>query len=236
MFEIDHIPVWTPGRDGALQRLSEATGLPILEGFAPDGRRVARGVRFSNGPFLDVHEAPGDGPAFLALADGVYAAEALAAREGWRTRTERRSPDPDAAPWSILSFRRGQGLLTLLFVIDYAPEPGAWTSPIFNGGLYHWRAGEGAALRRVWLAAADLDSGGAALEALGFLRGDEVHSSSPPGSGRLYRGGRADIVLSAGEDAVVLFDVETDGPLRVIEIGARLTAVVGREPDATQQG
>lgn len=61
MFEIDHIPVWTRDRDGALERLSAATGLPILDGFAPDGRRVARGLRFSNGPFLDVHQAEADG-------------------------------------------------------------------------------------------------------------------------------------------------------------------------------
>jgi hypothetical protein len=67
MFEIDHIPVWTRDRDGVLQRLQEATGLPILEGFAPDGRRAARGLRFSNGPFIDVHQADRDGLVFLGL-------------------------------------------------------------------------------------------------------------------------------------------------------------------------
>lgn len=170
MFEIDHIPVWTPDRDGVLLRLSEVTGLPILEGFAPDGRRVARGIRFSNGPFIDVHQAEADGPVLLGLSGGVDAAEALAAQKGWRTRTERRSEAPDAPPWSILSFRRGQGLLKAMFVIDYARGAGAWTSPIFNGGLYHQPASPGAILRRVWLTAADPDQAGAALEALGFER------------------------------------------------------------------
>lgn len=236
MFEIDHIPVWRQDRDGALLRLSEATGLPILDGFAPEGRRVARGIRFSNGPFIDLHKAEGDGPALLGLSGDTAAAEALAAQQGWRTRTERRSQEPDAAPWSILSFRRAQGLLNAMFLIDYARDAGAWTSPIFNGGLYHRPAGPGAALRRVWLTAADVDEAGAVLEALGFARGGEWRSSIAPGSGRIYRGGVADLVLSGGKDAVVRFDVDADGPMRVVEIAPRLTAVVGRDSAATQQG
>lgn len=236
MFEIDHIPVWTQDRDDALLRLSKATGLPILEGFAPEGRRIARGVRFSNGPFIDVHRAEVDGPVLLGLSGDVDTAEALATQQGWRTRAERRSEEPDAAPWSMLSFRGGQGLLGAMFVIDYARDAWAWTSPIFNGGLYHQPAGAGAALRRVWLTAAQPDQAGAALEALGFVRDEEAHSSAAPGLGRIYRGGRADIVLAVGEDAVVRFDVEADGPIRIIEIGPRLMAVVGREPDRTQQG
>lgn len=236
MFEIDHIPVWTPDHDNALDRLSAETGLPILEGFAPDGRRVARGVRFSNGPFIDVHKAERDGPVLLGLSEAVDVAEALAAEEGWRTRTERRRQEPEASPWSLLSFRRGQGLLSSMFVIDYARDDGAWTSPIFNGGLYHQPAAPGAALRRVWLTAVDPEAAGAAFEALGFLRAGETSSSVAPRTGRTYRGARADIVLAQGEDAVVRFDVDTDGPIRIIEIGARLTAVVGHEPPPTQQG
>ena len=236
MFEVDHIPVWMQDRDGGVLRLSEAAGLPILEGFAPDGRQVARGLRFSNGPFIDVHQSQADGPVLLALLGDVDAAEALADQQGWRIRTERRSREPDAAPWSILSFRRGQGLLSTMFVIDYARDAGAWTSPVFNGGLYHRPAGPGCALRRVWLTAVDPEQAGGALEALGFVHGDEARSSAAPRSGRIYRGGRVDIVLAAGEDAVVRFDVEADGPPQVVEIGARLTVVIGREPDATQQG
>ncbi len=202
MFQIDHIPVWTRDRDGALDRLSAATGLPILEGYAPDGRRVARGVRFSNGPFLDVHEAEGEGPPLLGLAGDVPAAEALAARQGWRARAALQREEPDAEPWSILSFRRGQGLLSSMFVIHYAKAPEAWTSPIFNGGLYHLPAGEGPALRRVWVTADDVDEAGRALEALGFVPGAETRSSIAPFAGRTYRGSRADLVLASGEDAV----------------------------------
>jgi hypothetical protein len=236
MFEIDHIPVWTLDRDGALQRLSDATGLPILEGFAPDGRRVARGVRFSNGPFVDVHQADAEGPALLGLSGHLHDAEALAGRQGWRARAERPPDEPDASPWSILSFRRGHGVLSAMFVIDYATEPEAWTSPIFNGGLYHRPAGFGPALRRVWLTAADVGDAGRALEALGFVPAGEARSSVAPHAGQTYRGGRVDIVVARGEDAIVRFDIDGDGPAQIIQIGARLTAVTGRDPAESQQG
>lgn len=236
MFEIDHIPVWTRDRDGALERLSAATGLPILEGFAPDGRRVARGVRFSNGPFLDVHQADGEGAPFLGLSGELAASEALAGRQGWRTRTQLRRHEPDAEPWSILSFRRGQGVLSAMFVIDYARDADAWTSPIFNGGLYHLAAGPGAALRRVWLTAADTGEAGRALEAMGFVPEGEARSSVAPFAGRTYRGGRAEVVVAPGEDAVARFDIDGEGPSQILQIGARLTAVVGDSAPESQQG
>jgi hypothetical protein len=44
------------------------------------------------------------------------------------------------------------------------------------------------------------------------------------------------IVLARGEDAIARFDVDGDGPLQILRIGARLTAVVGRDPTPTQQG
>jgi hypothetical protein len=123
-----------------------------------------------------------------------------------------------------------------MFVIQYATDPEAWTSPIFNGGLYHRPAGQGAALRRVWLTVADTNLADAALQALGFVPGGEARSSVAPGMGRTYRGGRADIVVAKGEDAVMRFDVAGDGPLRTVQIGPRLTAVVGRVPPESQQG
>jgi hypothetical protein len=236
MLEIDHIPVWTPDRDAALERLSATTGLPILEGFAPEGRRIARGVRFSNGPFLDVHQADADGPPFLGLSGEIAAAEALAARQGWRMRTAARRHEPDAAPWSILSFRRDQGVLTAMFVIGYAAEPEAWSSPIYNGGLYHRPADRGAGLRRVWLTARDTDQAGRQLEAMGFIADSEIRSSVAPFAGRIYRGGRADIVLAGGEDAVARVDIDGGGPPQVLQIGARLTAVIGDSASESQQG
>jgi hypothetical protein len=236
MFEIDHIPVWTRDRDGALEQLSAAAGLPILDGFAPDGRRVARGVRFSNGPFLDVHQAEAEGSVLLGLSGDLAAAQALTGQQGWRTRTALQRDEPDAEPWSILSFRQGQGVLSTMFVIDYAQDPEAWTSPIFDGGLYHLPAGRGPALRRVWLTAANPAEAGRAIEALGFMPDGEARSPIAPYTGRIYRGGRADIVLGGGEDAVVRFDVDGDGPRQIIEIGPRLKAVVGDSGPESQQG
>ena len=230
MLQIDHIPVWTADRDGVLKRLTHAVGLPILEGFAPDGHRVARGVRFSNGPFIDVHQAEMEGLALLGLSGELEGAEALAKRQDWRARAERPPDGPDASPWSMLSFRRGQGVLSLMFVIDYATDPDAWSSPIFNGGLYHHRAGPGAKLRRVWLAAGDIVEAGRALRAMGFVQAGEARSSVAPHGGQTYRGGRADIVLTSGEDAVIRFDVEAEGPLQIVQISSSLTAVVGRDP------
>lgn len=197
---------------------------------------MARGVRFSNGPFLDLHQAPEEGRALLGLAGKIGDAEALAGRQGWRARAEYPPEKPDASPWSLLSFRRDQGILSVMFVIDYATEPQAWASPIFNGGLYHRPAGQGAALRRVWLTAADPDEAGKALQALGFVRGGEALSSVAPHAGWIYRGEAADIVVASGEDAVVRFDVEGDGPPQAIRLGAQLTAVVGRERPESLEG
>ena len=236
MLEIDHIPVWTADRDGALERLSDAVGLPILEGFAPDGQRVARGVRFSNGPFIDVHQAEMEGPALLGLSGEITGAEALAERQGWRARMERPLDGPDASPWSMLSFRRGQGVLSQMFVIDYASDPDAWSSPIFHGGLYHHPASPGARLRQVWLAVADIVEAGRALQAMGFEPAGEARSSVAPHGGQTYRGEVADLVLTSGEDAVIRFDVEVEGPLQVVRIGAGVTAVVGCDPAESQQG
>ena len=236
LLQIDHIPVWTADRDGALKRLSDAVGLPILEGFASDGHRVARGIRFSNGPFVDVHQAEAEGSALLGLSGELAGAEALAEREGWRARPERPPDGPNASPWSMLSFRRGQGVLSLMFVIDYVTDPDAWSSPMFNGGLYHHPAGPGARLRRVWLAAADIVEAGRALQAMGFVQAGEARSSVAPHGGQTYRGGRADIVLTGGEDAVIRFDVEAECPLQVVHIGAGMAAVIGCDPAESQQG
>lgn len=229
MFEVDHIPVWTPDRDVALGALSGATGLPILNGFAPEGRRVARGVRFANGPFIDVHQADSDGPLFLGLSGDVAAFEALAAARGWRAKVAPRRDGPDAEPWSIAYPGRGQGLLSHLFIINYARELDTWTSPVFDGGLYHQPPQGGVSLSRVWLSAADLKQADADLRALGFAPAGEVWSTRTPGFGQLYRAGRCDLVLVEGEDAVVRFDVPTDGELVVLAIGPRLIAVVGRD-------
>lgn len=224
MFAIDHVVVWTADRDAALAALSAATGLPVLEGYAPEGRLQAKGVRFANGPFLDVHEAPGQGPVFMGLGGSVAAAEALAARQGWRVRV---GAGPDE-PWDMLSFRKDQGLLSQLFVLDYRLEQ-VTGSAAFNRGLYHLPPAGGPPLSRVWIAAADVARAGRDLAALGFTDGGEVRSAAAPFGGRLWRGGRADVVVCAGEDAVARIDVPTDRALTEVALGPKLRAVVGRD-------
>lgn len=224
MFEIDHVVVWTADRDAALAELSAATGLPVLDGYAPEGRVQAKGVRFANGPFLDVHEAPGHGPVFMGLRGSVAEAEALAARQGWRAKV---GAGPDE-PWEMLSFRRGQGLLSQLFVIDYRLEQ-VTGSDAFNRGLYHLPPAGGPPLSRVWIAAADVERAGRDLAALEFAEGAKVRSQAAPFAGRIWRGGRADVVVCAGEDAVVRIDVPTDAPLAEVALGPKLRVVVGRD-------
>lgn len=224
MFAIDHVVVWTADRDAALSALSAATGLRILDGYAPEGRLQARGVRFANGPFLDVHAAPGHGPVFMGLGGRLVDAEALAARQGWRVKV---GAGPDE-PWDMLSFRRDQGLITQLFVIDYRLEQVA-DLPAFNRGLYHLPPAGGPPLARVWIAAVDPGRAGRELVALGFEDAGEVRSQAAPFGGRLYRGARGDVVVCAGEDAVVRIDVPTESPLAEVALGPKLTAVVGRD-------
>ena len=225
MFHIDHVVVWTSDRDAALAALAAATGLPILEGYAPEGRLQARGVRFANGPFLDVHEAPGHGPVFMGLGGRLSDAEALAERQGWRVRV---GAGPDE-PWDMLSFRKDQGLITQLFVIDYRLEQAA-ALPAFNRGLYHLPPAGGPPLARVWVGAADVARAGADLAALGFVEGGDVRSVAAPFEGRPYRGARGDVAGCAGEDAVVRIDAPTEADLQAVPLGPKLTAVVGREP------
>lgn len=222
MFDVDHIPVWLRDRDSAVTALAEATGLPILEGYAPDGRRVARGVRFANGPFVDLHQADEEGPVFLGLGGDAHAAEEIARRSGWKARLTPHTAGGE--PWTILSFAPGQGLLSLLFVIQYATDDAAWSSPVFNGGLYNRPARGGAALTRVRLAAADRVRADADLRALGFRSGD----------GGRYHGRLADLMLMDGEDAVLGVDVAAPGPPVRIPLGSRIAAAVGGSD--SQQG
>lgn len=225
MFQADHVVVWTPDRDAVLEALSAATGLPILDGYAPEGRVQARGVRFANGPFLDVHEAPEPGPVLVGLGGRVADAEALAARQGWRARVGAGQDEP----WDILSFRRGQGVLSHLFVIDYRLEQ-VVTRRVFNRGLYHLPPVGGPPLARVWIAAEDVEAASRDLSAFGFVVAGEVRSSIAPYTGRLHRGERGDVVVCSGEDAVVRIDAPGDDALRIVAVGPRLTAVVGHDP------
>ncbi|MDP3854679.1 hypothetical protein [Phenylobacterium sp.] len=236
MLTLDHLAIWTEQRDRLTRRLSDLTGFPILDGFAPEGRPVARGVRFVDGAFVDLHQV-GDGqPAgqvLLGLRGEVDAVEALALRQGWGVRVGRWAEATDGSPWSILSFRRGQGILTQLFVIEYGPRPQAWASPVFDQPLYDPvnAAPQGAALRRVWLRTADPRASGAILEALGFVAAGQIASRLEPGVGRLFRGAAGDLVLTLGADeAVIRFDLDGPAPPSCEPITERLRLVVGDTP------
>lgn len=221
--EVDHIAVWTPERDAALQRLSAATDLPILDGYAPDGAVAARGVRFSNGPFLDVHQSHEPGPVLLGLACPAAEAEALAARSGWRVK---RTASPDE-PWDIVAVRKGQGVASLMFFIDVHPTELA-AAPAFNRGLYSLAPGPGPRLSRVWISARDPDAADQDLAALGYIGGGEAVSPDGSPAGHLWRGGRADLLLCRGEDdAVFRIDIATSGPRNTLAFGPGLTAAIG---------
>lgn len=236
MLTLDHLAIWTEQRDRVARRLSDLTGFPILDGFAPEGRPVARGVRFAGGAFVDLHQVEDGQPAgqvFLGLRGEVDAVEALARREGWGVRVGRWTEASDGSPWSILSFRRGQGVLTQLFVIAYGPRPQAWASPVFDQPLYDAAntATQGATLRRVWLRTVDLEASGAILEALGFVAAGEIASRFEPGMGRLFRGVAGDLVLTLGaEETVIRFDLDGPAPATGEPITGRLGLVVGDTP------
>jgi hypothetical protein len=82
-------------------------------------------VRFANGPFLDIHSAESGRGVIVILEGPLEEAERLAAGQGWRAVAHRRDDAPAEArpPWSILAFRRGQGALSHLAVIDYEVDP-----------------------------------------------------------------------------------------------------------------
>jgi hypothetical protein len=232
MLAIDHLAIWTAHRDRLAKRLVQLTGFPVLDGYAPEGVVRARGVRFVNDAFLDLHQVspePAAGEVLLGLRGSVDRIEALALQQAWGVRVGRWQGAEDGSPWSILSFRRNQGLLNKLFVIEYATEPAAWASPVFDKPLYRQEAPiTGPSLRRIWLATSDLAASGAVLEALGFRPGREIISAYPPRNGRLYRGRDGDLVLCGGEaDAVVRLDLGETDHVVAEPFGERLTLVAG---------
>jgi hypothetical protein len=235
MLLLDHLAIWAHERDTLVRRLAEFSGCPALDGYAPFGPPVARGVRLAGGAFFDIHQAEGEAPAghvLIGLRGSIDKAERLATGQGWRFRVGRWRDATDGSPWSLLSFRRGQGVLSRLFVIDYATEPQAWTSPAFNRPLYRAPAPrEGARLVRVWLQATDPDDAARVLMALGFTEAGEMDSAHPPSRGQLFRGVAGDLVLTPGtEDAIVRCDLDGPARARAEAFGEGLSIVVGESP------
>jgi len=221
MIGLDHIAIWTDQRDGLLSGVAEAAQLKIMDGYAPGGTLAARGVRFANGPFLDVHqvEAPSEGDRpfhrLLGLNGDIDQVERQVTAARLRAKTARRAeaahPEREA-PWDLLSFRKDQGLASQRFVIAY--HPGAPTLPDFESPLYD-PAGPGAGpavLSRVWLAEADPEAAQAVLAALGARPFGAVASRLPPYEGMAYDLGPTQLVLAKpwGPPLALRLDIQTE--------------------------
>lgn len=229
-FRVDHVVIRTPGRDALVEKVARLSARPVLDGYRPGGEVLSRGVRFANGPFLDVFAQEAGAPA-LILQGPIAALEALATTRDWAFRSYPREAITDPAedqPWSMLMFRRGQGLLTQISAIEYAKDPAPWALPAFSGALYppDTPPDRGARLRRVWLGAQDVNHAAADLIALGFVVAGPVASDFAPHAGTLFRGSRTDLVLFAGPDGVARIDIDGREPQRV-ELTPDLALVCG---------
>ncbi|MDP2214219.1 hypothetical protein [Phenylobacterium sp.] len=221
MIRLDHIAIWTDQRDGLLNSVADAADLEIIDGYAPGGNLAARGVRFANGPFLDVHqvESPPEGGRpfhrLLGLNGDLDQIERQVTAAGLRAKTARRAeaPHPEReAPWDLLSFRKGQGLASQMFVIAY--HPGAPTTPDFATPLYD-PAGPGggpAVLSRVWLPEANPEAAQAALHALGAEPLGPVASRLTPYEGLAFDLGSTRLVLAKpwGPPLALRLDIRTE--------------------------
>lgn len=212
-FALDHVVIRTPDRDGLVAEIASAAGLDILQGYATGDHVHSRGVRFANGPFFDIFHAETPGTA-LILAGSVDAVERHAEPLGWAARISRREATPPGQPvypWSMAYFRRGQGLLTQVSVIDYAHEAEAWADPDYSGELYKpgMALDAPAELSRVWLGAKDVERAERDLAVLGYLFLNEVDSAYWPHAGRRLSGLGADLVLFEGPDHVARLDIAT---------------------------
>jgi hypothetical protein len=217
-FAVDHVVIRTPGRDGFVRAVAQACGLVVLHGFSQGDVVHSMGVRFANGPFFDAFEAETPTTA-LILGGAVDEAERLAEAQDWAARFDRRETRPKEHPpfpWSMALFRRGQGLLTQVSVIEYAAEAEAWADPDFSGPLYRRSPDATARLSRVWLSTGDLGRAERDLAALGFVASGEVSSAFWPRAGRSLSGPAADLVLFEGLDTVARLDIATGGAAREI--------------------
>jgi hypothetical protein len=170
---LDHIVLRTPQRDDVACDLAARTGLPLLDGFSEDAHLRSRGVRFGDGPFFDVFAWPADRAPFsplIAIADDLARVAAIAEAQGWAYVIHRGedAPEPVRPHWSTLSFRRGQGIVSSLFAIQYVRVVRAATP--YRGFLYDPDYGvrEKARFGRVVMGARDVAAAGRALRALGW--------------------------------------------------------------------
>lgn len=187
---IDHLAIWTADPEVLTARIAALTGLERREGFQPEGALLSRGVRFANGPFLDIFE--GDRPqVFVGLSGDIAAAESLCAEYGWSGEQEPR-PD-DVQPWDILYLATNRGVFSRLFVIGYDQDHPGWGSPTYGNPLYRpaLPARTSARLHRVWLSVIDPARAATNLRRLGFDPAGPVDENAA-----LFKGARGDVVLA----------------------------------------
>jgi hypothetical protein len=228
-FAIDHVVIQTPDREAFVAAVARAAGLPVLQGYSAAGVVQSSGVRFANGPFLDVFGTPEPGTA-LILQGEVGAAERLARAQGWAVRSVRKGQRPAEAPdfpWSMALFRRGQGLLTRVSVIEYDHESEAWAEPDFSGELYRQAPEASARLTRVWLTTEDPARAERDLAAFGYVRAGEAGSGFWPHGGRRLTGPAADLVLVEGLEGVARLDIAAECPPRELALANTPRVVVG---------
>ncbi len=159
-----------------MRDLAARTGLPVLDGFAEDALVRSRGVRFGGGPFFDVFDWPEGRAPFSPLAaieDDVARVAAIADARGWAYVIHRRedAPEPMRPHWTTLSFRRGQGIISSFFVIQYVRVRQPATP--YRGFLYDPDYGvrEKARFGRIIVGARD---GARGLSALGWAASPEI--------------------------------------------------------------
>jgi len=206
-FSVDHVWIVAAEGEELAAAFAAATGLPMLVGWSPDGFTRSRGVRFANGPFLDIHDGPADAARPALLIGGRLAeAERLAATHGWRLKLNRRAdaPSGEAAPWSMGFFRRDQGVLSHLGLIDYEIDPAGCGEPEYAVPLFALNSAPtaGARLEAVWLGVAGDADPTADLDALGFVPQGEVRGGGR--SGLRFAHPTCDLVLCAGLGVVRL--------------------------------
>lgn len=156
-----------------LADLNNRFGVAILEGYKAENGVYSAGVRFRNGPFVDVFDWPRNKPPFtplLAFEGEIAKAQTVATKFGWDAQLQLRNhiPHQHRPPWSILSFRRGQGPVSSVFVIEYEDAPEAWDVDVYRGPLYERRNEPNGSfeLNKVVINAADITEAALQLEAL----------------------------------------------------------------------
>lgn len=175
MIRPDHVVIRTKSSQTFLSKCASKTGLPIQPGYAEGEITYSQGIRFSNGPFIDVFEnqgEPSSRPPLVAFADQVDHVHKVAQSAGWQCVIHRSAGNRASSPfpWSTLSFRRDQGILSCCFVIEYDLHALARSDINRFGALYrnNTASTSSSSLKHVTIEIEDTDHAGQILDHLGW--------------------------------------------------------------------